>query len=161
SPMRKRIMARTPSVGTNPVIVVRKGDGPGVLVNRDILNSVFIGPDTSISQGNLNSASTLDALVGVPVDGKEDIYACTDIGIPAVSLDFIKHAKSWNPSPLQQAQQLIAAGLAKDTTLQAQTSGGTIANEISTAGVPLLTKAVNIVNDANHNIPLSSTVTIA
>lgn len=102
-------------VGLVPSIVVHAGDGPGVLVNRDITSQIIIGTDSSIIGNNSTSASILDPLVGIPVDGKEDIYAAT-LTATNVQVDFIKRAKQWNPSPAQAAAQISALGLMKDST---------------------------------------------
>lgn len=133
-------MAQTPNVGLKPVIVVHKGDGPGTLVNKDLVNSVLIGLDMSIV-GNNPNASVLDPLVGIPMDGMDDIYACT-LTAQQVVVDYIPRARSWNASAALQAQQLIAQGLAKDTTVAGLNTG--IPSNIFGTGVPLYSKSQNI-----------------
>jgi hypothetical protein len=125
---------------------------PGVLVNRDLVNNAFIGPDESILGGNLNVASILDALTGIPFDGTADVFACTNG--PTVSLDYIENGSAWQPSPALSAQQIAALGLAKDTSVNAPAYGPPTAGNVTTdlpngiaaTGVPLLTGSTLVKN---------------
>jgi hypothetical protein len=143
------------NVGLTPSRVVQEGDGPGVLINRDIASQVIIGRDNGIFGSNPNSYSILDPLVGIPVSGEADIWAAT-LTATSVVVDFMPSASGWTPSPAQQAEQLSALGLALNTTVQstntALTSGialpvgaakdatvSAVPGGIATTGVPLLT----------------------
>jgi hypothetical protein len=101
------------AVGPNPSRVVTGGDGPGVLVNRDINNQALIGKDISITGQNINSYSILDPLVGIPVSGDKDIYGCCLPGVQSLNLDWITgiDAQNWQPSPGQAAEQISALGI--------------------------------------------------
>lgn len=121
-------------VGLRPVPVIRDGDGPGVLVNRDLTNSVLVGTDSSIVGDNINSVSILDALVGIPYDGTQDIYACTITATP-VAVDYIQGGQNWNPSPAQSAQQIAALGLSLEATQQV-VKGNTLATATNVASLP-------------------------
>lgn len=50
--------------------------------------------------------------------------------------------------------------LSTANNVAAQTSGGTIANEVASTGVPLLTKATNLIKDQNHVIPANTAVAL-
>lgn len=101
----------TTLAGTNqPARVISAGDGPGVLVNRDETNQVFISPNAGFNATDV-TASILDPLVGIPFDGQEDIYACVAGGV-SVTVDYILGAQNWEPSPAQAAAQINALGLA-------------------------------------------------
>jgi len=100
-------MAITSNITTKPVPVITAGDGPGVLVNRDPVNQVFVGPDTGIFGGNINSVSVLDPLVGIPFPGDTDLYAVAPPGVASVmAVDYIVGAQNWSPSPQQVAAAL-------------------------------------------------------
>lgn len=173
------------NIGVNPERVVRAGDGPGVLVNRDFTNFLWIGPNSSIVGGNPNIVSILDALVGIPVSGESDIWACSPSNAYTIQTDFMPRAHSWQPSPAQQATQIASLGLALDTSVQgvkttlgtpAQTADiqglpGGIASSgvaldtsvknlpggIATSGVPLLGYANNLYNVGNIGIAAGAT----
>ena len=98
-------------VGNSPVRVITAGDPPGVLVNRDIANTVIIGPDVSIAGNNPTSASILDPLIGIPFDGTTDLYAATIASGKTAVTDYIENALNWNPSPLMVAEQISASGV--------------------------------------------------
>lgn len=84
-------------VSERPNPVVRAGDGPGILYNRDPAVPLYIGSDTSIVNGNLNSASILDPLSSIFVGGDTDIWACAPVGTTpdnAIAVDFIHSGRS-------------------------------------------------------------------
>ena len=117
------------NVGLQPNRVIMAGDGPGVLVNRDLINTVILGLSNTITGDNPNSVSVLDPLVGIPFSGDTDIWAATITNAP-VTVDYILGALAWNPSPGQQAAQLAA--IAAST---AATAANTAATETAVAGV--------------------------
>lgn len=97
----------------NPYRLVSAGDGPCLLINRDLTNQVLIGPDSGIQGGNPNSVSVIDPLGSTAVDGKDDVYG---IRVPGAStrpnVDVQVGASYWAPSPAQVAAQINALGLA-------------------------------------------------
>lgn len=182
--------------GATPV--VRAGDGPTTIVNRELVNTVLYGIGSGIAGGNPNNVSLLDPQASVTVDGTDDIYATTvAAGLFAV-IDVIPGGAQY-VNPVGVALSISALGLAKestqltgntslsgigtsvtgvakdaslttinttvtgvskDATLAAQTGGGTIANEVATAGVPLLHKAAIVVNDGSQTILTTATRTL-
>lgn len=112
-----------------PVPIVQSGDGPTVIVNRDLTNTVLYG-DASIASQNTNSYAVIDPLGSITVDGTSDIYAIPLTGKPTI--DVIPGASNWVPSPAQVAAQINALGLAKDTTLTGvNTTLGTPAQQVA------------------------------
>lgn len=99
------------NVGYNPLVVVHAGT-PGVLVNRDLVNRVYVGTSVAIFDGNPAAASILDPLAAIPYDGMEDIYASTTAEGVSVYVDFLESALNWSPSALQVAEQLTENGIA-------------------------------------------------
>lgn len=151
-------MAITTLTGTgNNTPVWREGDGNVLLVNRDLINHIIIGPDSGIGSGsasNINTYSIIDPLGSIAVDDSQDWYAGVLEASGSANLDVIPGGSYWAPSPAQVAAQINALGLMKDTTGQAinTTAGGTttavnnVPTGISTTGVPLLNRANNLNN---------------
>lgn len=84
-------------INEKPLPIVRAGDGPGILYNRDPQRPLYIGNDSSIVHGNVNSASILDPLASIFVEGDVDVWMCAPVGtIPdnAIPLDFIHTGRS-------------------------------------------------------------------
>jgi hypothetical protein len=137
--------------GSNqPARVITAGDGPGVLVNRDITNQCYIAPIQAFDPGDV-TASILDPLVGIPFDGDSDEYATVAAGI-SITVDYIQNGENWTPSPEQAAQQIASLGLATHAEQVVQETS--IPTNISTTGVPLL--AAPLVQSASGtpvNIP--------
>ena len=98
-----------------PVLVVRKGDSPSLIVNRDVTNQVVYGGQ-DIASGNINTYSIIDPLGSINVDGTSDIYVLPLTGTPTV--DVTDGSSNWSPSPAQIAAQLATSGLALNSTLQ-------------------------------------------
>lgn len=118
---------------SRPVLLVREGDGPTLIVNRDITNAVLYG-EQSIASGNVNEYSVLDPLGSITVDGTSDIYAIPNAGTP--TLDVVQGAGAWSASPAQIALQMNALGLAKDTTVQTTNTNTTgLAKDTTLTGV--------------------------
>jgi hypothetical protein len=140
-----------------PVPVINGIPGATVtLANQDLTQNVTISRNNSVSGG-----ATIPPLGSVTVDMSKTIWGTAPAG--TLPLLVFPGGGSWAPSPAQVAASINALGLMKDTTGQtinttaggtttavggttaavaAQTSGGaTIASNISTTGVPLLTKS--------------------
>lgn len=99
-----------------PLPIVRAGDGPGILYNRDTTRPLYIGSDSSIVHGNINSASILDPLASIFVEGDVDVWMSAPVGTTpndAIALDFIHTGRSQHfpsASVLSQPLQDILAG---------------------------------------------------
>src|SRR6266496_3266812 len=131
------------SSSVRPVQLVAKGDGPTLLINRDIVNSVLYGP-REITAQNYNAYSVIDALGSITVDGDSDIYAIPLAGSPTV--DVVQGAANWTPSPaLVAAQRLDVQGL---------TVGG------NPGGVPLLRDTINLANTTALALPANAATTL-
>jgi hypothetical protein len=100
---------------SRPVRLVVAGDGPTLIVNRDLTNAVLYGGQ-DIASGNINTYAVIDPLGSITVDGTSDLWFIPNSGSP--TLDVVQGASFWAPSPAQVATQINALGLAKDTTLQ-------------------------------------------
>src|SRR5256885_320474 len=169
------------SSSVRPVQLVAKGDGPTLLINRDIVNSVLYGP-REITAQNYNAYSVIDALGSITVDGDSDIYAIPLAGSPTV--DVVQGAANWTPSPALVAAQINTLGLAKDTTL-ATTNANTAstASNVNTVnstlgtpaqrldvqgltiggtpgGVPLLRDTINLANSTALSLPANAATTL-
>lgn len=84
-------------IGERPNPIVRAGMGPGILYNRDSSRVLYIGSDSSILEGNLNSASILDPQTSIYVGGDTDIWVCAPVGTDPnnpVAVDFIHSGRS-------------------------------------------------------------------
>src|SRR6266496_3970870 len=176
------------SSSVRPVQLVAKGDGPTLLINRDIVNSVLYGP-REITAQNYNAYSVIDALGSITVDGDSDIYAIPLAGSPTV--DVVQGAANWTPSPALVAAQINTLGLAKDATLattNANTSTtasntATTASNVNTVnstlgtpaqrldvqgltvggnpgGVPLLRDTINLANSTALALPANAATTL-
>lgn len=103
-------------INEKPLPIVRAGDGPGILYNRDTTRPLYIGNDSSIVHGNVNSASILDPLASIFVEGDVDVWMSAPVGtLPdnAIPLDFIHTGRSQHfpsASVLSQPLQDILAG---------------------------------------------------
>lgn len=135
-------MTATVISGVQPALVIRAGDGPGVLVNRDLVNVAYLNDDQAYNVQDVD-ASILDPLVGIPFDGSENVYALAAAGV-SLTVDYIKNALNWTPSPAQAAASISALGLARDTTVGGLNTG--IPNNIAVTGTPLLHGVINRLN---------------
>ncbi len=91
--------------------VVTAGDGPCVIVNRDLANSCYWSDSNTISPDNPATYSILDPLGAIPVSGNSDIYLCTPNSGTTVTVDVIRKGLNWAPSPVLQAEQIVANGV--------------------------------------------------
>jgi hypothetical protein len=122
------------------ILLVNKGDDPGIIINRDLVNSVVFGEDSAFSS---IAASIIDALTFVQYSGDSDVWAA---GLNAsVTVDIQPNNENWAPSPAQAAASIAASGLALESTQAAQATA--IPNNIFGVGVPLYTKNQVIRND--------------
>lgn len=126
-------MTLTQVTSQAPARVVVGGSGPGVLVNRDLVNAVYTSPNFNFSSGD-PTASIHDPLIGIPYDGESDVYAVASPGNLPSLMDFIENADNWAPSPAQAAQQISLLGLATATNQQAQITQETL-TATNTTGV--------------------------
>jgi hypothetical protein len=126
-----------------------KVGGTVLIFNADITNVAYVGYNNSIGVSN---STVIQPLTYVVMSGDRTLYGFCPTA--TVILNLTPGGTYQSASPAQIAAQINALGLmkdttgqtingnvlpiAKDTTLAGQTSGGTIANEISATGVPLL-----------------------
>ncbi len=107
-----------------------------LVANTDIINPVSYSDSASVTSLD----SIIRPLGAVAFDGSGDVWASTLQPGTSVLLDCIPGGTSWAPSPADVALQIATLGLAKDATV-AGVPGG-----IATSGVPLLSKAVSLLN---------------
>jgi len=163
-----------------PIRIVSAGDGPCLVLNRSILNSIAWGADSSIAQNNLNNTSQIDPLGSTSFTGDDDVWAIC-LGTLAIA-DVQQGVTANTVSPAAISEQIIAnldtSGLALDTSVQdvsstlgapaqdgsvhaVNTTLGTPAQDptvtalpggIFTQGVPLYGKRQNVLSVSNHAI---------
>lgn len=105
-------------------LLINAGDGPTLVINRDITTALYIGDDNSVvNKGGTGQIDIIDPLGVIQYDGKTTKYAvAAPGGNNPITIDCVKGANSWQPSPAQTAAQINALGLAKDTTVAGVTS---------------------------------------
>lgn len=144
------------NIGSSYVLLVRSGDDPGIIINRDLTDIVYLGNHPGFNL--FAEANVLDALTFVQYSGDDDVYAVCTPGQLA-TVDVQRQNQNWSPSPAQAAASIAASGLALETTQQAQLTG--IPNNIAATGVPLLSRSTNVINATNNTLPGGSSSTIA
>jgi len=95
------------NVGTlHAVQLIRGGDGPALIINRDTANTLYIGQDNGVaSRVNQNSdISVIDPLGSMSFAGNIDIWGISAVG--TLVIDVQSDALVWAPSPAQIAQQI-------------------------------------------------------
>lgn len=95
------------NVGTlHAVQLIRGGDGPTLIINRDTANTLYIGQDNGVaSRVNQNSdVSVIDPLGSMSFAGNIDIWGISAVG--TIIIDVQSDALVWAPSPAQIAQQI-------------------------------------------------------
>lgn len=111
-------------VNERPLPLIRSGDGPGTLFNRDTTRPVYIGSNSSILEGNFNSASILDPRASMHLEGGMEVWVCAPVGTTpdnAVAVDYISSGRSEHfVSPDVLAPQLQTISDNADATGQAQ-----------------------------------------
>lgn len=167
-------------------LLVNAGDGPSLIINRDLTNILLVGRDKALGrQGQVagSDLSLIDPLGSMAVDGTETLFGQGVQATGTISIDVKQGATNWAPSPAQVAAQINALGLAKDTTVNnvhtdlslgtnqflsgASASamagaGSTTAKDISTTGAPLLNlKTVLAQQTSFTSIAASGSLTIS
>lgn len=111
-----------------------------LFANQDLVNEVTVGGTTSVFPDS-PAAVIIPPLGSIAVLGRDLWYAVAPAGTTALLV--IPGGTQWSPSPAQVALQIAALGLARDTTVQgvnssvqSQTSGVTIAQDILQTGAP-------------------------
>lgn len=162
--------------------LVMAGDGPSLVINRDLTTPLIVGKDNSVtSKGATGDISLIDPLGSMRFNGLSNVFgiaSTTNInggpGNSPITVVIEAGADNWIASPAQVSAQLNALGLAKDSsvnnpayqpitltnagllskdaTVGALTSGGTIANEVAVAGAPLLHKHVSLTGQSNLSV---------
>jgi hypothetical protein len=92
-------------------LIINAGDGPTIVINRDIKYPIYIGDDNSVAnKGGTGIISIIDPLTFMAFNGLGPIYAVATN--PNGSLvDVRQGANNWSPSPIQIAESIIANGL--------------------------------------------------
>lgn len=123
--------ARLITVGhIRPIQAVFARRGPVYLVNRDLVNTVYLGSDEGMDASN-QDVGVLDPLGSLPLDGEADVWALTQAGTAIINA--LPGTSAWAPSPGQVAAQIGALGLA--TLAQQVTQETAIPANISTVGI--------------------------
>lgn len=159
---------KVPSTGyAQPLVDI--GDGPSLIINRDLVTPLYLGEDNSqISNKTIvgdPNISIVDPLGSIAVDGRKAVYGFAGTG--SIEVDIKKGAVYWAPSPAQVAAQINALGLAKDTSVnnpsygpstlaQQVTQQTAIPNNISTTGAPLLNFKQLLASGVGVNIPANT-----
>lgn len=97
------------------VQLVWAGDNPGIIINRDLTQLVYIGDHSAFVVPG--EGSIIDALTFVQYSGDVDIYAHSG-GPNFCQVDVQPNNENWSPSPAQSAASLVASGIMMDTTGQ-------------------------------------------
>jgi hypothetical protein len=112
-----------------PTPVWNTGDGPVLLFNRDIANTIIWGTDSGIGGGissNINEYHILDPLGTVSIfQGSDTIYVSTIAAGLTAQIDVIPNASDAEAGPVQIAESLSVAGISllAQSTLLAEGSG--------------------------------------
>jgi hypothetical protein len=134
------------------VLLVHAGDDPGIIVNRDLVNTVIL---TNAPSAYNISGSVLDPLTFVQFSGEVDVYGIATGSV--VVVDVMPQIENWSPSPAQSAASIAALGLA--TLAQQVTQQTAIPGNIATTGVPGLVMSTMLLNQASTNIAAGGTFT--
>lgn len=108
------------TIGPTTPVLLQPATGEQVLIaNRDILNSIIVGPELGmfdVQSGNLNylDVTQIDPLAFTVFDGSAPIYGVSVTGNVQVQVQ--PGASYWSASPAQVAASINALGLMKDTT---------------------------------------------
>lgn len=118
--------------GTDPFhLVFGTPDNIGVIANRDLVNTVLIGPSEGSLFRSNPEVSILDPLAAIPVNGDKDVWAIVDTSkglqnTPVqAEVDFIPGATGWAPAPSQIAEVIAPLSAA-------------IAQQIFATGIPVV-----------------------
>jgi hypothetical protein len=124
------------------------------LANNDQTNAVYVSTSPGVKSTD-SDAIQVAPLGSIPIDPTFTSYIVS--AGPSVQCFLMPGGGTWAPSPAQIAAQINALGLAKNTTLAAQTTGATIAADVGNTGVPLLTKSTVIFSNLSHVIAQGAT----
>jgi len=140
---------------STPVPVINGVPGMQVtFANQDLTNTVTVARRNNFTQAGSNTA-TIPPLGSITVDASKTIWGLAPAG--TLPLLIFPGGGNWAPSPAQVAAQINALGLAKESTQLTQTTGATIATDVSNSGVPLLPKSAVVVNDSAQTINAGAT----
>lgn len=123
----------------DPFHLVYAGQGDGVIANRDLQNTVLLGPDEgSLYRSNPN-VSILDPLAAIPVTGERDYWAIVDstnaspTAVLEAEVDYVPGAIGWSPAPSTIAEVIAPLSAA-------------IAQQIFATGIPVVPDPTVIYN---------------
>lgn len=124
------VASRTTTIGNTVEQLWAKGQGNALIINTDIVHSLFVSLSNVISANDI----TIPPLGTMAVDGSANWYASTLTNQYGIATQIAPGVTSWNPSPAQVAAQISALGLARESTQQA---GNTLIGTVnSTLGSP-------------------------
>lgn len=112
--------------------LVYAGQGPGIIVNRDLVNSALLGNYNGFN--TWQEPSILDALTFVQFSGDSDVYGTAQTA--TLTVDVMPDMQNWAPSPGQAAASIAAIGLATAANQVAQNT--LIPSGIAGMGIPAI-----------------------
>jgi hypothetical protein len=107
----------------SPVLIVRAGDGPSLIINRDHSNSVLLGNIRSIGTAQSQDVTQLDPLATIGVNGNLDVWAVALTNTATVNVQ--KDAYQWTPTPSELVVPLFASGVTALPAFGSITNGAT------------------------------------
>lgn len=117
-------------------LIVNAGDGPTMVINRDETIQLYVGDDNSVASKNgTGNIDIIDPLSYIVYDGISSKYAIAAVPGSTITIDCVKGATNWAPSPAQAAAQISLLGLATSANQNTQiTHESTTATQL-TAGI--------------------------
>ena len=94
---------------TRPVQAVFEGGGGVKLINRDELNTVYIGSDEGFDPGGMD-VLILDPLGSITLDDSSAAWLLSQAGGTTV-VQAVPGGSDWSPSPAQIAAQIALKGI--------------------------------------------------
>jgi hypothetical protein len=148
---------------------VSAGDGPTLIQNSDVINTVFLGDNSAIKTTDQQGIAPLGPQASVVVNGNDDVFATCGAG-QSVVVYLFPGGMYLSPPPAEVALAIADSGLALESTLQATNTtlgspaqDGTVSglntgipNHISTTGVPLLNLSTALANGSNIGVTAGS-----
>lgn len=146
------VASRQTTIGLTVEQIWAKGQGNALIINTDLVNSLFVSQSNVISANDIS----IPPLGSMGVDGTSNWYAST-LAAFGIATQIAPGVTQWTPSPAQVAAQINALGLA---TLNEQVNQNTaIPNNISTTGVPLLSLQSQIASQSSLGMVAGASVT--
>jgi hypothetical protein len=112
------VISQTITVTPRAQVLVNAGDGPCLVFNNDLLNTIYVGEDIGITATQPNVAQ-IAPLAYVAFDGRDTKWFCTGTGLTAQA-SVMPGALTTSASPALIAEQIALSGvplLPQDTLL--------------------------------------------